>query len=238
LDHTAELPYLTLFTPLVLSSTTTTTTSPSDQILQVHFVTLSAPSPFKRHHFSATFQLKTDAESQKAISLSINDFLPSHGHKDLCNWIDRRLSSQIFSKDLGGLGWGMSRFWDALISRAQVWKTIELALPQFVLGSSRAPNNEPDDSYLFPTKIAPYLARSSLLLRATEIDRLAKRALLITYRLCLSEWTAKVESEIGICAAGVGRKVEEQVQKAFAGLVRKKGVVEAVKGIAGMVLGD
>jgi len=134
-----------------------------------------------------------------------------------------------------GLGCGIGNYWDACVERARTWKGIEDVLPHFISSPLRSTHD--DEGTL--AKIAPYLTQSSITLRAPIDDSdSAIKALLVTYELCISEWTGEVSAEVGICTRGFGGRVEEGVKRAFKGLVGKVGVVGAVRSVCGMVLGD
>lgn len=126
-----------------------------------------------------------------------------------------------------GLGCGIGRYWEACIERARIWKGIEDALPEFVANTIR----EAETS----VRIEPYLTQSSLTLRNAG-GGAGGKGLLITYDLCVSDWTGEVSVELGICTQGFGGRVEEGVKRAFKGLVKKVGVVRAVRGVVGMIL--
>ncbi|KKZ63050.1 hypothetical protein EMCG_02551 [[Emmonsia] crescens] len=144
-------PYLTLFAPLSLTAHTATTTSApipstltketsssSPLITQTHSLTLSAPPPFPAHLFQIPITLQTNPENQTVVSISIPtepQLQPHHPDKQaninhniptaLSSWLQTRLSNPLLQRDISGLCWGVSRYWEADISRAKMWAQLE-----------------------------------------------------------------------------------------------------------------
>lgn len=125
------LPYLTTFASVDLRSysTSISTSSRSDESqpwLETHSITLSAPSPFPNRLLNVSFRFETDLFTQRVTSISIppddpGARIPSH----LRAWMNHRLSNPLLNTDISSLCWGIGRYWDACVSRAQIWARLQ-----------------------------------------------------------------------------------------------------------------
>ncbi|KLJ10569.1 hypothetical protein EMPG_14049 [Blastomyces silverae] len=243
LQQPADLtPYLTLFAPLSLTAHTTTTTSTSilptstqepssssssPRITQMHNLTLSAPAPFPAHLFQIPIALQTNPESQSVISISIPaQPLPHYPDKranhniptTLSSWLQTRLSNPLLQRDISGLCWGISRYWEADISRAKIWAQLEelrdrvtTTLSSVQKGSSVLPSLDSDNDKdkgkkktYTPHTLLPHLGRTSFLFSVAETRQRkpevpttggnihsASPQLLVTCPLKLDLWTSE-----------------------------------------------
>ncbi|EGE84916.1 hypothetical protein BDDG_07861 [Blastomyces dermatitidis ATCC 18188] len=240
LHQPADLtPYLTLFAPLSLTAYTTTTTStsilpnstqePSSSsspiITQTHNLTLSAPAPFPTHLFQIPISLQTNPESQSVVSISI-PAQPQPHHPDkpvdhnipptLSSWLQTRLSNPLLQRDISGLCWGISRYWEADISRAKIWAELEELRDRVItttLSSAQkvpsVPNRDDDNDKendkktYTPHILLPHLGRTSFLFSVVETRQRkpevpaggsvhsAYPQLLVTCPLRLDLWTSE-----------------------------------------------
>ncbi|OAX78092.1 hypothetical protein ACJ72_07602 [Emergomyces africanus] len=227
--------YLTLFAPLSLSAHTTTTSVPnlpasaqetsssSTLLIQTHNITLSAPPPFPANLFQVSINLQTNPETQAIVSISIPTLLH---HADiqprsnqniptpLSSWMQTRLSNPLLQRDISGLCWGVSRYWEADISRAKIWAQLEelrdrtmTTLSSSQHGSS-LPSDDDNDNIkktYAPRTLLPHLGRTSFLFSVeTQQQHLRPQAvtafqssppqsaqLLITCSLTLDLWTSE-----------------------------------------------
>ncbi|OJD15795.1 hypothetical protein AJ78_03975 [Emergomyces pasteurianus Ep9510] len=221
--------YLTLFAPLTLSAHTSTTTSipnlptsthepssASPPITQTHNITLSAPSPFPAQLFQVSINLQTNPERQAVVSISIpslhdtdiqlrsNQTIPT----PLSSWLQTRLSNPLLQRDISGLCWGVSRYWEADVSRAKIWAQLEELRDRIIatLSSSQKGSlpsdgdNETTKKAYPPRTLLPHLGRTSFLFSVETQQQQMKQQvtasqllpqLLITCPLTLDLWTSE-----------------------------------------------
>ena len=123
--------YLTLFSPgnLELSTKTSTRAISNGQIHLIHVFTLTAPAPWPRHIFNATFKVISDAEDARIISVTLQKTPKGTGSRVLLravsSWIDSRLSSPLHRSDIGGIIWGLGSYFDECVRRAKAFKILE-----------------------------------------------------------------------------------------------------------------
>ncbi|PGH02392.1 hypothetical protein GX51_04700 [Blastomyces parvus] len=262
LQQPADLtPYLTLFAPLSLTAHTTTATSTSilptstqelssssPTITQTHNLALSAPAPFPSHLFQIPIILQTNPESQSVVSISIPPQpLPHDPDKGtnhnipttLFSWLQTRLSNPLLQRDISGLCWGISRYWEADISRAKIWAQLEELRDQIITGtiSSAQKNNDKDKKTYTPHNLLPHLGRTSFLFSVETRQQAQQRKqkaevagsvhpsspqLLVTCPLTLDIWTSEplLQPDISVSvpqlsAAGSSEKVEREAKRVF-----------------------
>ncbi|EGC45561.1 conserved hypothetical protein [Histoplasma capsulatum var. duboisii H88] len=240
LQQPADLiPYLTLFAPLSLTAHTTTVSTPivsispqeSSQsstllITQTHNLTLVAPHPFPARLFQIPITLQTNPESQTVISISIPaQSQPNHSDTKsnhniptaLFSWLQIRLSNPLLHRDISGLCWGISRYWEADLSRAKLWAQLEELRDRIMttLSSSQKgslPSRDDNDSNNnnsktrqrdTPRDLLPHLGQTSFLFsvetrrqrqeRRSEIivTRQSSPQLLVSCPLTLDLWTSE-----------------------------------------------
>ncbi|OJD12556.1 hypothetical protein ACJ73_09330 [Blastomyces percursus] len=240
LQQPADLtPYLTLFAPLSLTAHTTITTSTSirptsteepcspssSRITQTHDLALSAPAPFPTHLFQIPITLQTNPESQSVVSISI-PAQPLLHHPDkranhnipptLSSWLQARLSNPLLQRDISGLCWGISRYWEADLSRAKIWVQLEELRDRVITSTlssaqkaSSVPSRDGDSDKetekktYTPHILLPHLGRTSFLFSAVEKTQQKSEVpaggsfhsvspqLLVTCPLGLDLWTSE-----------------------------------------------
>jgi hypothetical protein len=199
------LPLSSLFTPLGIASSISVPTqiADSNRLSQKHSITLSSPGSLLVCSMDLTVSSEPSAKSVPAIeNLEIND-LSSWARAEIGLWLEE----QGKEGDMAAIGYGLSRYWDISVKRAQCWIKCQKEFPQlFSLANSDSPaqtNDEEtsgiDDSGPKQTKLPkrqllPHLGRSSLVLQSEDA------ILRIIWKLQF-DWTGDVESTVSVEAA-------------------------------------
>lgn len=160
----------------------------------------------------------------------------------LQQWINSRLASPLLKLDISSLCWGINRYWEAALYRAQIWSKIESKYPKLVTGRTRLGNSsEPDprkgydeESPPRPLSISdlrllvPHLDRTTMLFTMKAKEKLPK--ILLSCPIALDEWNGEpqLRPEISVSVSsrvdGVsGRKIEQETKKLFRALLNEDG---------------
>lgn len=182
----------------------------------------------------------------------------------LRRWINSRLSNPLLKLDVSGLCWGINRYWEAAVSRAQLWSRIEDQHSKLFASRSRRQNRETEgtsnknDTGQLSTadllRLIPHLDRTTMTFSSKKNDHLR---FLLSCTLTLDEWTSepRLLPEISISASSTvrGEKVEQEAKKLFHTLLRGEreqsnladgvevidadAIVRAVDGVVGVLFG-
>lgn len=244
-DSTRTTPYLTVFAPLALTESSKASASKPDILTETHELTLSAPPPFPRRLYSVTVTYESNPETQSVISVSLSPDITHNGSRILevlQNWAESRLANPLLKLDISGLCWGINRYWEAVIYRAQIWSNIESKYSKWIPGRGRLAlfdesnkeNSRPSSqkgSSSGPTTITrpqfliSHIERTSALFASNE--KLPK--VLLSCLISLDEWTGEpqLRPEISISSPSPdkvsGRKIEQETKKLFRALLNDKG---------------
>ncbi|KAL2803220.1 hypothetical protein BJX63DRAFT_78523 [Aspergillus granulosus] len=211
LDQNAQTDsYLSALAPLqLIASSHIIRSSKSDPLLERHELILSPPSPFPSSLYKISISYETNPETQSLISLSadIDENTPEY----LRQWMKTRLANPLLKLDVSGLCWGINRYWESLVSRAQIWAQIEEKHADLLPNrsgprGSRKPK-KPASSSLEDTdalttsdlrQILPHIERTSMLFESPE------KSLLLSCELTIDEWTGEPELTPSICISKTG----------------------------------
>ncbi|KAL2832396.1 hypothetical protein BDW59DRAFT_139179 [Aspergillus cavernicola] len=226
LDKSQTESYLSAFAPLKLTaSSNIISTSNSDSFSEKHQLVLSAPRPFPPNLYKISVSYETNPETQKLVSLSakIEASTPNY----LQQWIDRRLASPLLKLDVSGLCWGINRYWEALVSRAQIWAQIEDQHLDLILGHRKRINSaqpekiDPNNTELLTIphmrRILPHLERTSIIFGSKQ----RSLKVILSCELTVDEWTGEPDLSPNICIStpgfesGSNEKVEQESTKLF-----------------------
>ena len=125
-------------------------------------------------------------------ALEVKDLVP-WAQSEIGSWIEQRCKEG----DVASIGYGLGRYWDINMKRAQVWMQIRKRFPGLVDGHNReveeqdingAVGAEPKMS---KRALLPLLGRSSLSLQDEEA------VLRISWKLDF-DWTGEVESAVSV----------------------------------------
>ena len=208
------IPHLTLLAPARLRVRTITKTFKQNAtFLQSHTVNVKAPAPYPPHLFGANIEVMADPQATRIVSVKLVKW---HGnlasqHGVLRKWVETRLSSQLHSKDVSGLIWGMGSYWEFCVERAKIWDT---------LMTGRLSDEEPK-----PEELVKWLGRPSV-----EIQVADGVSILLSWTVQL-DWTGNVEKSLGIACKGVPEMAHQMVPGIFERLRKRKGIIKAVEGV-------
>jgi len=123
------LPYLTLFTPFTITSsisaTPETSTAPSPQPpTLLHALTLTSPSSL----LSATLHLHISPNPEPHIKRLNLAALSPWAESETGAWLRRRAAEN----DIGGVGCGLSSYWELATKRAECWARCERVWPELL----------------------------------------------------------------------------------------------------------
>src|SRR5207248_1775188 len=132
----------------------------------IHTLELLAPEPWPAHIFGATIKVKVDIEEKRVKDVESVRIRPEMGHQGLREWVKKRMEggNGLHQFDVGGLVWGIGRWWEECVRRAKEWRKLE---GRFNKKSSKKTKDAQED-YSQPIKekdvkpLLPYLARTSM----------------------------------------------------------------------------
>lgn len=269
-EHAQTKQYLTVFAPLILTThSSEVSTSRSNSLTETHKLTLSAGPPFPPKLYNAIVIYETNPKAQSITSISVPENSGANESNipdSLRRWINTRLSNPLLKLDVSGLCWGINRYWEAAISRAQLWSRIEYKHSKLLASRSRRRQarekegtiNKNDTGQLSAAdlrRLIPHLDRTTMTFSSKENDHLR---FLLSCTLALDEWTSepRLLAEISISAPSTvrGRKVEQEAKRLFHILLRGEreqsyladgdggdvdadAIVRAVDGVVGVLFG-
>ncbi|KAL4787545.1 hypothetical protein BJX76DRAFT_299794 [Aspergillus varians] len=227
LDQNAQADsYLSALAPLkITASSNIASISKSGHFLERHQIVLSAPRPFPASLYKIFVSYETNLETQSLASLSAS--VDERTLDYLQQWVNKRLENPLLKLDVSGLCWGINRYWEALVSRAQIWAQIEDQHPGIIRGRNKSTDSGKANDMDLHTegvittsdmrRILPHLERTSILF---ESKRKALEVLL-SCELTIDEWTGEPELAPTICVStfgfdnGSNEKVEQESKKLF-----------------------
>ena len=248
-------PYLQLFAPLAIASQSSETSIAPDSsgLTQTTRLMLTSPPPFPPTLYKATITYKTDLLSQSLLSVSVSK--ESTIPKVLQNWIDTRLSNPLLKLDISTLSWGINRYWEAAVYRAQLWTRLEMEhlrlvhrprTTQIINGSNQHP-------VLDAKLLVPHFERTTMLFTSAAQEKSPK--ILLSCQITLDQWTGEPRLQPEISIDNIPEpKIEHETKKLFWGLLDEKKVrskteakeakrkpdvvVRAMRGVLGVLFDD
>lgn len=231
--------------------------SKSAPLTESHNLTLSAGPPFPPKLYNVVVNYETNPETQSLISVSVPESGSSNVPDELRRWINTRLSNPLLKLDVSGLCWGINRYWEAAISRAQVWSRVEARHSKLLANRNRRGSNHksPEKESLSTTDfrhIIPHLDRTSMTFSPKDASN--RLRVLISCALTLDEWTSepRLLPEISISSPSASsKKIEQETKKLFytllkgdqvdsdgvGGEIEADAIVRAVDGVLGVLFG-
>ena len=257
-EHAHSKQYLTVFASLALTSySSKVSASKADSLTETRELTLSAGPPFPPRLYYATVIYEANPETQSLLSISVPSSRSGNESNlpdSLRHWINIRLSNPLLKLDISGLCWGINRYWEAAVSRAQIWSRVESQHSHLLTGRNRNRNNGSQNSKESSSKtgsndlstpdlrrLIPHFNRTTMAFGSLQ-DKNSLRVL-ISCTLTLDEWTSEPQllPEISISALSPNRsasskKVEQETKKLFYTLLR--GNKDDAGSTDGGVVGD
>ncbi|KAL4976544.1 hypothetical protein BDW66DRAFT_50312 [Aspergillus desertorum] len=208
-------PYLIALAPLQITALSNAISkSKSGMFVEKHQITFSAPRPFPPNVYKIQVSYETSLETQSIVSLSAS--VDGTTLDYLQQTINERLESPLGRLDVSGLCWGINRYWEALVSRAQIWAQIWDQHQALIPGRNR-PISQNVNSDLDIRRILPHLERTSMLFQSKQRSLEA----LLSCELTIDNWTGEPELRPTICVSTSGydsssdKKVEHESKKLF-----------------------
>ncbi|KAL4956206.1 hypothetical protein BDW69DRAFT_93657 [Aspergillus filifer] len=238
LDQKAQAEsYLSALAPLnITESSNTISTSQPGQLIEKHQISLAAPYPFPPDLYKISVSYETNPETQSLVSLSaeINKRAPDY----LQRWLNKRTENPLLKFDVSGLCWGINRYWEALVSRAQIWAQLEDRHSALLPGSDKrtSATKSTNNANALTTDIQqllPHLHRPSMLFESTE----RYLEIILSCELTIDEWTGEPELTPTICVSPSGfdsgstEKVETESKKLFQAILSEKTKDQAGPGL-------
>lgn len=216
--------------------------SKSGPLRENHNLTFTAPHPFRPSLYSISVEYESDPETQSLTAVSVPDSKEDRNSnipQVLRRWIDTRLANPLLKLDVSSLCWGINRYWEAAVLRAQIWTKLEKQHSNLVAGGGipAAPPNrkrkastpENDSGTLTRSELGhmiSHLERSTMLfeLNGRDKDKAKGKAaakVLLSCTLALDEWTSEphLTPEISVWAAPPNRRVEDESKRLFQALL-------------------
>lgn len=250
LKETSKAPaYLTVFAPLTLRTNTSRTASKSASLLETHTLTFTAPSPFPSSLYNVSVVYETNPEKQTVTSVSVptsSDSKKRRVPESLQQWIDSRLENPLLALDVATLCWGINRYWEASVARAQLWAQID---NNHGNGSSKRAKEafpESQDGVISVAelrRLVPHLKRSTMVVKAGPSSNNGLRVLL-SNALVMDEWTGEpqLQPELSVSTStggsGLSKKINQDTRKLFHALLHEAETSTTGGSVAGGVPAD
>ncbi|GKZ21451.1 hypothetical protein AbraIFM66951_006154 [Aspergillus brasiliensis] len=220
--------YLTALAPLQLTAySETVPNSTPDLVLERHTLKFSAPSPFPSNRYKVSITCDVNPETQTVVSISASQKNGEDARtpEDLRRWIDTRLANPLLKLDVTGLCWGINRYWEAMVSRAELWLHMEEQHADLISGHpKRSQETKAKSSSSQPLgmselrQILPHLERASMLFESKS----GSLKVLVSCQLTLDEWTSEPQLLPGLSVSlvsesdsGSRRKVDQESKRLF-----------------------
>ncbi|RAK98011.1 uncharacterized protein BO80DRAFT_388331 [Aspergillus ibericus CBS 121593] len=249
--------YLTALAPLNLTAySVSVPDSAPNRVLERHSLKFSAPPPFPSIRYKASVTCDVNPETQTLVSVSVSsqaDDAESRIPEDLRRWVDTRLANPLLRLDVTGLCWGINRYWEAMVSRAELWSRIEEQHAELIAGhtkwssearTKRAGDRSPrleDSAELLRTSL-PHIERTTMLFESAR----GSLQVLLSCQLVMDEWTSEPQLVAGINVSvltesdgGSRRKVDQESRRLFQSMLNENenNQMESSSGVhAGAIL--
>lgn len=239
-----SLSFLTVFAPLTLHAHTSRRSSQTSGLQETHTLTFTAPSPFPPSFYNVSVVYETNIETQSVTSLSVPTGTDSQKRKvpeALRQWIASRLDNPLLRLDVATLCWGINRYWEVSVTRAQLWARIEHKHGS--PGSARGPEDSSlqiDDGAIPLSELrqlVPHLERSMMIVKSKANDG---PHVLLSNVLTIDEWTGEpqLRTELSVSVSGANsassKKINHEAKKLFHALLREEGTTSA-QGVTGTI---
>ena len=224
----------------------------------IHHVTITAPSPWPSHMFSATFEVVTDGEDACVEKVVWIDALKGHKQApaiqdELHGWIQQRLKSELHCLDIGGLIWGIGEYIIASVERAKTFRALAKKYKPTHDGLDSDEESDDDErseskdgsmSEDEATVLSKYLTQSQLTFEATTASdtsvttRRSKRTapkIMAIWKL-QPTWHGEVKSICEIVPSGIPDSAQESVMELFESVKKVNGFEKAFGAVWDMVM--
>jgi hypothetical protein len=190
-----------------------------------------------------------DVEEKHVKNVEMVKMRPGTAHQWLLDWVKRRLAgeSSLHRYDVGGLVWGIGRWWERCVKRAKAWRSLE---ERFIESkTAKMTNNSQGDVEALGEDVMPllpHLARTSMEFevgamkrvmgsrKGTEPQKQNITKVMLLWDLLL-DWTGEVDEIVGVAAAGMRGTGEQGVKEVFGKIYKRDGVLKAMEGVLGVL---
>ncbi|KAJ5108804.1 hypothetical protein N7456_005479 [Penicillium angulare] len=234
--------YLKVFAPLALqTSTSRSTVSKTNVILETHTLTFTPPPPFPSSLYNVSVVYETNPETQHVVSVSVptgNDSKKRRVPEVLRGWIESRLANPLLKLDITTLCWGINRYWEVSVARAQLWAYID---HKHGSGGKKGTLPQSQHGVIMSSELRgliPHLERSTMILQSKSTGG-APRVLLAN-ALAIDDWTGEpqLRPELSVSTSGSGsamsKKIDQETKKLFHALLREDNAMSAQSIIGGV----
>lgn len=221
--------YLTALAPLQLTAySESIPNSAPDLVLERHTLQFSAPPPFPSNRYKVSVTCDVNPETQTLVSISFASQANGENTRtpeDLWRWIETRLANPLLKLDVTGLCWGINRYWEAMVSRAELWLHMEEQHAELISGHAKrdhvtklkSTSSQPLGMSEL-RQILPHLERTSMLFESKS----GSLKVLVSCQLTLDEWTSEPQLAPGLSVSllsesdsGSRRKVDQESKRLF-----------------------
>lgn len=232
--------FLTAFAPLVLrAKTTRSAIAKSNIILETHTLTFTPPPPFPASLYNVSVVYDTDPTTQSIVSVSVPTSSESKKRRMpevLRQWVEARLANTLLRLDVATLCWGINRYWEASIARAQLWAYVDHKHGND--GNKRSlSRSQPGVMKLSELRrLIPHLERSTMMIKPEPGKGLPQ--VLLSNALTIDDWTGephlRPELSVSISSSGPGpgKKVDQGTKMLFHALLHE-GNSGSLQGLVG-----
>ncbi|OAP62956.1 hypothetical protein AYL99_02183 [Fonsecaea erecta] len=242
--------HLTLFAPGNLQLTARTETKVIKARTKIiHLLILEAPSPWLPDAFSCAFEVVVDAENAQVEHVELKEVMSRARRTkktkiEIFKWVNDRLENPLHRLDVGGLIWGIGRWFNAAVERARVfqWLDIKYNRPS----SDEGHQNEDDRDQQLTRDRAIELARYLDMTQNAAVDaemtvtaggRNFRKKVMLSWTIDL-DWAGGSVSSIQVSVSGVPQKAEPGLRTIFSSLIPTLGVKGAFENIWTLIHGD
>lgn len=239
------LSYLTLFTPGNLQLTSQIRTKiVKGRTKMIYFLRIAAPPPWLPNALSCVFEVAVDAEDVRVEDIRTNEAM-SVGHRtkstraEIYKWVNDRLDHPLHRLDVGGIIWGMGRWFGAAIERARIFQRLDRKYNKL------EEETEEQNGELTATQgveLKRYLEMTQLQiidkdLTVTAGGKRFKKKIMLIWNIDL-DWTGGLTSNIHVAISGIPSRAEPGLKTVFCELVTSKGVVGAFERVWELIHGE
>lgn len=259
-DAPVHLPYKNLFAPGDVQLATEISAKVVEGVPKpIHRITVTAPPPWPKHIFCASFEVTTDVENKRVENVLWTDTLPGRAQavaipNELHDWIAGRLDSRLHGHDIGGLIWGIGSFFEKAVDRARVFKSLAHKYGAFyedAEGFDAESVDTPDhvDEKLTEAQtysLVKYMSKAQLTFELPGQDdeasvrtrRGTKAApkIMAVWNLKLT-WTGDVKTTIQVVPSGIADAAMQPVSDLFDRLLVSDGFEKAFDAVYKMMRG-
>ncbi|KAJ5090454.1 hypothetical protein N7532_009138 [Penicillium argentinense] len=224
--------YLTIFAPLALNAHITRA-SHTDSLLETHTLQFTAPPPFPRSIYNVPVVYETNPETQTVTSVSVptdNESKKRKVPEALRRWIDARLENPLLRLDVATLCWGINRYWETSVTRAQIWARVD---QKYGRDSSTRRGKDPTSgsqdgviTLAEVRRLVPHLERSTMVVHPKSDTKLR---VLLSNVLAMDDWTGEpqLQPELSVSALNTSgnssKKIDQEAKKVFHALLPQPG---------------